>query len=88
MDHSDKFSSWLSMYGVGEEDELNTSETQGTFLYRNEKRLTTAITATHILGYLRGESIKSYKEFLDTTLSMTHWSWINVGTIKSCCKRN
>ena len=66
MDFWDRFNSWMSMYGVeGEEETQDEPDSGGKFLYRKEKRLTTAITITHLLAYLRGESIDSYKDFLD-----------------------
>ena len=54
------------MYGVeGEEEIQDEPGPGGKFLYWKEKRLTTAITITHLLAYLRGESINGYKDFLD-----------------------
>ena len=67
MDYIDKFNTWLSVYGIGEEEEeQDVPETGRKFLYRKEKRLTTAITVTHLLAYLRGESIDSYENFLSS----------------------
>ena len=66
MDYLDKFNSSLSVYGVEEDEEKqDLPELSGKFLYRKEKRLTTAITATHLLAYLRDKSIDSYKDFLN-----------------------
>ena len=64
MESESSFAAWLSMehQTVPEDDK---GDDKHTFLYRKEKRLTTAITVTHLLAYLRGESIRGYREFFD-----------------------
>ena len=51
------------MYGVKEE--TKPTDREKTFLYRKEKKLTTAIIISHLLAYLDGHMLPGYVEFLD-----------------------